>query len=175
MTFHVFFFLELSDLNFDWSIRFICRITITSITNVLDGFVCFFIKKTTTLQDQNLKNKQSQDVNISVAYIFCLGFLQQTLTIHRAAKKGRDHFYSSLPFPPTHKHSEIYLLFCYLLFLIVAHLTTTLTLNFNLNGLMLISFCLLILSDLITPISQMKGNFELALNMILFQTKRLTK
>ena len=48
-----FFFLKLSDLKFDGSFIFICRINITLITSVLDGLVCFFTKtllhyKTTT-------------------------------------------------------------------------------------------------------------------------------
>ena len=48
-----FFFFKLSDLKFDGSVIFICRITITLMTSVLNGLVCFFTKtllhyKTTT-------------------------------------------------------------------------------------------------------------------------------
>ena len=38
MKFHVFFSLELSDLNF------VCRISINLMTSVLDGLVCFLTK-----------------------------------------------------------------------------------------------------------------------------------
>ena len=56
------FFLELSDLNFDWSIKLICKIIITSITSVLDGFVCFMPKKLhykTTVSNVNRARMQT--------------------------------------------------------------------------------------------------------------------
>ena len=40
---------------------------------------------------------------------FYQGFLSQKLTIHWTAGKGRETFYSSLPLPISHEHSDIYL------------------------------------------------------------------
>ena len=43
-------------------------------------------------------------------FFFYHGFLSRTLTIHRTAGEGRGTiFYSNLPLPSAHEHSDIYL------------------------------------------------------------------
>ena len=42
-------------------------------------------------------------------FFFYQGFLSWTLTTHRMAGEGRGPSYSTLPIPPAHKHSDIYL------------------------------------------------------------------
>ena len=61
----------------------------------------------------DLKKVQSKYVNIKIIIIFFYqGFLSQTLTTHRTAGEGRGSSYSTLPLPPTHEHSDIYLQLC---------------------------------------------------------------
>ena len=45
-------------------------------------------------------------------FFFCQGFLSRTLTTHRTAEEGRGPSYSTLPLPPAHEHSDIYLQLC---------------------------------------------------------------
>ena len=42
-------------------------------------------------------------------FFFYQGFLSRTLTTHRTAGEGRRPSYSTLPLPPTHENSDIYL------------------------------------------------------------------
>ena len=65
---------------------------------------------------------------------FCQGFFSQTLTIHRTAREGRGScFYSTLPLPPAHEHSDISLQLCmwddYHVFLIATLVFTRLLLD----------------------------------------------
>ena len=60
----------------------------------------------------NLRNLESNEINLHNAKNV-QSFLSQTLMIHGTAQgKGRDHLYSSLPFPPAHGHSDIHLQLC---------------------------------------------------------------
>ena len=46
-------------------------------------------------------------------FFFYQGLLSRTLTTHRTPGEGRGpFFYSTLPLPPTHEHSDIYLQLC---------------------------------------------------------------
>ena len=96
-------------------------------------------------------------------FFFYQGFLSQTLTIHSAAGeggegRGGEHLYSSLPIPPVHEHSDIYLQLCmwddYHVFSIASLVTTRLILSeiylpsywttiWLIDDGILISFCLL--------------------------------
>ena len=65
---------------------------------------------------------------------FYQGFFSQTLTIHRTAREGRGScFYSTLPLPPAHEHSDISLQLCmwddYHVFLIATLVFTRLLLD----------------------------------------------
>ena len=66
-------------------------------------------------------------------FFFYQGFLSRTLTTHRTAGEGREPFFSTLPLPPTHEHSDIYLQLCtwdgYHIFLIVTLAFTKLLLD----------------------------------------------
>ena len=68
-------------------------------------------------------------------FFFYLGFLSRTLTTHRTAREGRGEtiFYSTLPLPPAHEHSDIYLQLCmwddYHIFLIAPLVFTRLLLD----------------------------------------------
>ena len=104
-------------------------------------------------------------------------------------------FYSTLPLPPAHEHSGVYLQLCtwddYHIFLIAALVFTRLLTRYDLpphritiwliDGMMLIFVCLLLLVELIFRIcySYMAwetGGLELASTMILvLQADRLTK
>ena len=61
-------------------------------------------------------NKQTPNLRLSKSafLIFFLhkDFLSQTVAIYRAVGEGRVHLYSSLPLPPTHEYSAIYLQLC---------------------------------------------------------------
>ena len=45
-------------------------------------------------------------------FFFYQGFLSRTLTAHRTAEEGRGPSFSTLPLPPAHEHSDIYLQLC---------------------------------------------------------------
>ena len=66
-------------------------------------------------------------------FFFSQGFLSRTLTTHRTAGKGRGPSYSTLPLPPAHEHSDIYLQLCtwddYHIFLIATLVFTRLLLD----------------------------------------------
>ena len=67
-------------------------------------------------------------------FVFVSGFLSRTLTTHRTAGEGRGtFFYSTLPLPPAHEHSAIYVQLCtrddYHIFLIVTLVFTRLLLD----------------------------------------------
>ena len=66
-------------------------------------------------------------------FFFYQGFLSRTLTTHRTAGEGRGPSYSTLPLPPAHEHSDIYLQLCtwdgYHIFLIVTLAFTKLLLD----------------------------------------------
>ena len=51
-------------------------------------------------------------INVSASF-FCFffyqSFLSRTVTTHSTAGEGRGPSYSTLPLPPAHKHSDIYL------------------------------------------------------------------
>ena len=68
------------------------------------------------------------DVNDSLIFLFCLGFLLQALIIYwtgkkRKERKGKSLLYFSVPFRFAHKHSDN------LLFSTVAHVITRLLLD----------------------------------------------
>ena len=53
------------------------------------------------------------DFNINlIIFFFYQGFLSRTLTTHRTAGEGRGPSFSTLPLPPVHEHSDIYLQLC---------------------------------------------------------------
>ena len=62
-----------------------------------------------TLRSESLANDW-----FNIPFFFCQGFLSRTLTTHRTTGEGggRHHFYSTLPLPPAHEHSDIYLQLC---------------------------------------------------------------
>ena len=67
-------------------------------------------------------------------FFFYQGFLSRTLTIYRIAEEGRGTiFYSTLPLPPAHEHSDIHLQLCkwddYHIFLIAPLVFTRLLLD----------------------------------------------
>ena len=70
-----------------------------------------FFQKTNTLLHHNVKRKSSQNEKVLHQFnLFCLRvFFCRFRGQHG---KGGDNIYSSLPYLPTHKHSDIYLQFC---------------------------------------------------------------
>ena len=126
-------------------------------------------------------------------FYFYQGFLSQTLPIHRTAGGGREAiFYSTLPLPPAHEHSDFYLQLCmwddYHIFLIATLEFTTMLLD-EIYHLIELPFNWLIddakfvclLDDLIlgfcySNLTQEADGFELAstINLVL-QANRLSK
>ena len=49
---------------------------------------------------------------IAFFLFFYQGFLSRTLTTHRTVEEGRGPSYSTLPLPPAHEQSDIYLQLC---------------------------------------------------------------
>ena len=124
-------------------------------------------------------------------FFFYQGFLSRTLTTNRTAGEGKGPFYSTLPLPPAHKHSDIYLQLCtwddYHIFLIATLVFTRLLLDdiYHLIKLLFdwwcnFDFCLFACwIDFRFCYSYMAwetGGLELALTIIpVLQANRLTK
>ena len=78
--------------------------------------------------------RSGQLVFQTLKFFFYQGFLSQTPANHRTTGEGGGTiFYSTLPFPPTHEHSDIYLQLCmwddYPVFLVAPLLFTILLLD----------------------------------------------
>ena len=77
------------------------------------AWLFFFYQKTSSLQDYNIKPKWGQDAKTLKWFIlfFYMGFLSQTLLIHRIARKESGPFFSLYhPYPLT--NSGIHLQSC---------------------------------------------------------------
>ena len=61
-----------------------------------------------TIINKTYKKKYTKEF----VFFFYQDFLSQTLTTHRTAGEARGSSYSTLPLPPAHKHSDIYLQLC---------------------------------------------------------------
>ena len=69
-------------------------------------------EKFQTLKDIKEVLLTLKNTNVSFFFFFYQGFLSQTLTTHRTAGEGRGPSFSTLPLPPAHEHSDIYLQLC---------------------------------------------------------------
>ena len=141
-----FFSLEWSDLNFDGSFIFICRITIALLTNVLDRLVCFLPKyyHITGPQLSTVNRARMQSFRSSSTF-FQSGFFQTDTDDSQYSREGRRliSFFSAIStYSQISTHLFAVLHFRWLPFFPIFHQSACnyyiLTGSLNLNGWILI-------------------------------------